>query len=284
MKAIRRRTFKQLSAAAFFGLCAVGAQAASINDSSFNPGTGASGPVYASALQGAPLKIIIGGAFSLVNGQPNTKIARLAEDGTVDPPALFSAHANGDVYALATITNASAQNILVGGAFSTVNGYSRVGLAKLFYNGGVDKTFNANLNGPVYAIQVSTNSGLIYIAGNFTQAGAYTRMRVARLFGDGTVDTYFDPYYGADYTVYSLSTEQGTGKVLVGGAFGNFGGYVRTRVARLLQSGAVDTTFVPSVNLPVNAVLGVSLAGDPRTLIGGEFTVVDSVTQNRIAR
>src|SRR5262249_49356998 len=71
-------------------------------DTSFNPGTGADGPIYALALQ-RDGSILIGGDFTQVNGIPRNGIARLADDGSVDLAFDPGTGADGPVYAITSI-------------------------------------------------------------------------------------------------------------------------------------------------------------------------------------
>ena len=62
----------------------------------FNPG--ASGPVYSFGVQ-ADGKILVGGSFTTLGGQPRNRIGRLNADGTVDEG--FNPGANSTVSSLA---------------------------------------------------------------------------------------------------------------------------------------------------------------------------------------
>jgi hypothetical protein len=83
-------------------------------DNGFNPG--ADGPIYALALQ-ADGKIVVGGGFTALGGQPRNYIARLNPDGSLDTS--FDPGADSGVYALATQTDGKT---IVGGAFNTLDG------------------------------------------------------------------------------------------------------------------------------------------------------------------
>ncbi|MEP7337404.1 MAG: delta-60 repeat domain-containing protein, partial [Acidobacteriota bacterium] len=78
------------------------------------------GLVYAVAVQ-ADGKMVVGGNFTTVNGQPRSNLARINVDGTLD--AGFTLGANGSVDALA-IQSQSGQ-IVVGGSFSLLGGQAR---------------------------------------------------------------------------------------------------------------------------------------------------------------
>jgi len=117
-------------------------------DSSFEPVSGASGPI--NSLASSPgNQFVIGGSFTSFNGVSRNRIARVNADGSLD--AGFNPTANGTVWAAAVQPNGQ---VLIGGDFNSVNGQTRNHLARLNADGTLDTTFNpgTTLNGPVYAI------------------------------------------------------------------------------------------------------------------------------------
>ena len=97
-------------------------------------------------------------------------------------------------------------------------------------------------------------------------------------------DFHFDPGLGADGAIYSL-VAQNDGKVLIGGAFTNYGGVSRRYVARVNSDGSLDLTFNPGAG-PNDVVRTVVLQPDGKVLIGGDFTYVAQTgyIRNHIAR
>lgn len=114
-------------------------------DTTFTPGAGADGPVFAVGLQpnGGINNIIIGGAFNNVDLVSSKSIARLNPNGTIDESFNIGTGADDIVYTLLVYpsTDTNVGKILIGGAFASFNGTRRVGLARLFSNGPVDTTF-----------------------------------------------------------------------------------------------------------------------------------------------
>lgn len=91
-------------------------------------------------------KILIGGLF---NTPPGTypMIARLNSDGSVDPtfqqPKLWQSDAsNVNGFFVGQIAVAGDGKIVVGGAFSAIDGYARHNLARLNADGSLDTSFN----------------------------------------------------------------------------------------------------------------------------------------------
>jgi len=111
-------------------------------------------------------KVVVGGYFSQVNGEPRSCLARFNADGSIDPT--FVANADNYVW---TVAPAGPGKILVSGGFSTIDGISRRGVARLNLpegaSGGVTtppapKILNAKVNGQFQCV-VGSVSGFNYV-------------------------------------------------------------------------------------------------------------------------
>ncbi|MBI5387365.1 MAG: carboxypeptidase regulatory-like domain-containing protein [Verrucomicrobia bacterium] len=247
-------------------------------DPSFNPGAGAAnGAVRAVAAQ-ADRKVLLGGNFTLVNGQPRASLARLNEDGS--PDGAFAVALNGAVQAIAVQPD---QRILIGGSFTTVGGSARVGIARLLANGNLDPSFtgSANLNGAVNAIGLQAD-GKVVLGGTFTLAGGSNSFYVVRLNADGFVDATFQPGLGADAPVTSVSVAP-RGQILIGGQFTHFNLAARSHFARLRPNGSLDPVFVVGTGAD-DVVRAVIVQSDSAAIIGGDFTLVNDIPRSRVAR
>ncbi len=110
-----------LATVAFAGLIVPSAEAQTLDP--FDPGvSGAPNKtaVYALAVQ-LDGKVVLGGNFTNVAGQPRNYIARLNADGTLD--TRFNPGTDGPVYSLLVQADGK---ILVGGSFSNICQYSRI--------------------------------------------------------------------------------------------------------------------------------------------------------------
>ena len=248
-------------------------------DPSFNPGLGPDATVWAVAV-GASNTVLIGGAFTAVNGTNAIRIARLTAGGALDGTFQVGSGPDNTVFAVAVDQTGGT---LIGGAFLTVNGTNLARLARLDANGAVDPSFNVGTgaNGIVRAITVQPD-GRILIGGDFTSYNGTNVNRLARLNQDGSFDSTFTPGLGADAAVNAILVNT-NGTVLVGGAFTNFNGFTRNGLVQLNPDGTYDAGFNAGVaaNGPVNA-LGVR--ADGRFTVVGNFTTMNGLPRLRVAR
>src|SRR6185295_11819620 len=94
---------------------------------SFNPGAGANGPVHFVVVQ-PDNRVLLGGAFTSVDGIPRSRVARLNLDGTLDGSFAPVALTNGVVFCVAWQSDGK---VLAAGDFMTTGGTNRVGLVRL---------------------------------------------------------------------------------------------------------------------------------------------------------
>jgi uncharacterized delta-60 repeat protein len=237
---------------------------------SFNPD--ASGYVYTTAVQ-PDGKVIVGGSFSKIAGQPRAYIGRLNTDGTVDP--VFNPGASYDVYCLTVQADGK---ILVAGRFTRLGGQSRANLGRLNADGSLDTTFDPGASSDVNCLAVQAD-GKILVGGNFTTLGGQSRANLGRLNADGSLDTTFNP--GASgYEVNCLAV-QADGKILVGGNFTTLGGQSRANLGRLNADGTLDSTFNPGADM---VVYSLAVQADGKILVGGEFRTLGGQSCTNLGR
>jgi uncharacterized delta-60 repeat protein len=149
--------------------------------------------------------------------------------------------------------------------------------------GNLDTGFSPGVGADHDVLTVAFQAdGKVLIGGNFTTVNTLAYNRIARLNADGTLDNSFDPGTGADDRVRAVAV-QPDGKILIGGSFSTVNGVICNRIARLNSDGSLDTSFDPGSGLD-NAVRSVVVQADGKVLIGGDFTTVNDVARNRIAR
>jgi uncharacterized delta-60 repeat protein len=125
-------------------------------------------------------RIVIGGSFTTVGGQPYGRLARLNTNGSLDAE-LQDPDVAGEVKALVVDADRST---IVGGDFTSVQGgipMSR--MARFDWSGTADLTYNPAVNAPVHAL-APLAGGKLLVAGDFSSLGnGVSRVGVARLNG-----------------------------------------------------------------------------------------------------
>jgi uncharacterized delta-60 repeat protein len=263
-------------------------------DTTFNPGSGANGTVYAlaEAFVNNARVIYVGGAFSaLSSGLPGTTfgIGRLKNNGALDGGFNVGSGVDGTVDAIAVYPASSplAGEVLIGGSFVHYNGVVVNGLARLNPNGSLDMTFNtgtAATNGSVNAIAIQLD-GRVVIGGNFGTFNGITANNIIRLNSDGSMDNGFNANVaqGANNGVNGIVL-QPDNRILVIGQFSEFNGVTRNGVTRLLATGATDPTinFGTGANGAVDAALVQTSTG--LITLGGAFTTYNGAPAGHIVQ
>ncbi len=151
--------------------------------------------------------------------------------------------------------------------------------------GSVDTAFEVPVGaaGDVFALAVQSDNRIV-AGGDFTMFNQMAAGRVVRLNPySGTVDADFGAVLnGAVRALVSQSDD----RVLTAGDFTSVNGTTRNHIARLSYDGTLDTSFNPGAGTdnPVQCLAETFLGGPRKVLIGGGFTVVNSVARNGIAR
>lgn len=233
------------------------------------------GPVFAVAPAGG--MIIVGGSFNVIAGTASGKVASLAANGALNP--FFQVGPKPDNRADCLDVDANGR-IVFGGPFRQVGSGPVSYLARWHADGSPDATFNSGLS-PNLAMEAGVDAlaiqpdGKVIVGGNFDTDSGFTCL--ARLNHDGTIDGTFSNDHGPmlyPKAILVLSN----GQILVTGAADSYGrGFVR----RLNQDGSIDTTFnEPALDRSVEAV---TLDGEGKLLLGGEFSQVNGSPRERLA-
>ncbi len=219
-------------------------------DPSFDPGLSADDYISALALQ-RDGRVLIGGYFQNVGGQPRMFLARLNANGSLDPSFNPGDSLGESVYGFPSVSAIAVQRdgkILVGGHFDTYQGTTRFSLVRLMPNGALDASFDI---------------------GSGFESG----------FSSGTPGG-----------VSGLAV-QPDGKVLVSGGFGYFNGVWATGIVRLNANGSLDPTFQVGGNdsfaAPLNGGAPVLLlGGDILTSLSNNVSFIkdEPVTYHGIVR
>jgi uncharacterized delta-60 repeat protein len=311
--AIREEIMKRIWLTALFLLAVVlrvSGQSGAL-DSSFQASL--DGSVFSIAFQ-SDGKILIGGTFTEVNGQPQQYLARLRSDGSLDRAFSAPLVLNGSVTALAVQHDGK---ILIGGFFDGLNG-GAPGIGRLRRHGSVDKRFVGAVpafwgialgkndlfgvvsdygpwilerNGNAVASntnKISFGSDVPYVytiashqdgflfGGRFDYVGGQFRPRMCRLEADGSLDLDFAPLSRGTYREVDIIVAQPDGKFYAGGYL---------VLSRFNADGSYDETFsTVEVDFEPNAIRAIAIQGDGKPIIGGDFMTVNDTNKAFIAR
>ena len=224
-------------------------------------------------------KIIVGGGFTSIAGQPRTRIARLLANGDIDPS--FAATAvDGSVNTVLVQPDGA---ILIGGSFSQVGAFVRNLTARLHADGSVDTSYDPNITGGstarVHDIVLQPDGKLV-IVGRFTTVGGVMNRNIARLNSDGSRDATFNA--DADQPVNAVVL-QADGKLVVAGDFYFVGGLEHHWVARVEADGSVDPTYYGAID---SGAEDLAIQPDGKVLVtyagsfsGSGSTIVDGIVR-----
>ena len=260
---------------------------------SSNLGTGFNDAIFGVKIQ-SDGKIIVAGNFTALNGNTRNKVLRLNSDGTEDS-AFYTNLGTGFNNDASGIGIQSDGKIVVGGSFTTLNSVSRIRLVRLNSDGTLDSAFYTNLgtsvlNGSVATVNIQAD-GKILLTGQFSSFNGNSRGGIFRLNSDGTEDTTFATNIGsASGFAINHSIVQSDGKILLAGFFNTFNGSTVNKLVRLNSNGTIDTTFQTNIGTAFSqitigtATYYIAILSTGKILVGGEFTLFNGNTRNRIVR
>lgn len=156
-------------------------------------------------------RIYVGGVFAVVNGSARTNLACLKNSGDLDdsfaPNPDFSDPSDWPFGGIEALTVDQGGGLLVGGQFNRIGGLRRKNLARVLVSGDVDKEFDSDFSGPIYAISQIHDDAYV-VAG-----GRIAVVRKSRQFLHlGSL-----PMPGTAFACLSL----GRSKFVVAGAYSN---------------------------------------------------------------
>lgn len=214
------------------------------------------------------LLLFVSGAFAqAVPGSVDTTFAPSSVEGNI----------NGGYSAVTAIVIQPDGKILVGGNFAVFDGVY-ADLIRLNPDGSADPSFSPAFAGQLYsgASLALQSDGKIIVCDSTSG--------VNRVNADGSLD----PAFNTGGSLASTVAIQSDGKILVGGLFTSFNGVAQVGIARLNTDGSVDTAFAPVLapdkNYPPLEVTGFAVQPDGKIVITGEFSAINGVAANCLAR
>lgn len=237
-------------------------------------------------------KILVIGSFTTFHGEAHNQVVRLNSDGTLDTSFNIGTGPSAAVNALLVQPDGK---ILLGGSFGTFNGAAKRMLVRLNTDGSVDTSFTpptfAGSAGDSWRVEslAMLPDGKVLVGGSFYFSGSPFKASLCRITTSGAADTTFNGITNGAHlsgstgdirSVLKIETTM-DGSILVAGNFTAYNGTARQGLARLTSVGALDTTFNPTLNGAVNAIL---IQPDGRILLGGSFTTFNGGTANKLVR
>ncbi|WP_281231473.1 T9SS sorting signal type C domain-containing protein [Flavobacterium gelatinilyticum] len=228
-------------------------------------------------------KILAAGNFISFNKITANRIICLNSDGSIDNSFNTGTGFDDDVNTIALQQDGK---ILLGGNFTSYNGYTANRIIRLNENGSVDETFTGSgfNNGSVEIIKIG-RSGNIMIGGSFTNH--YNNEDVNRLVflnTDGTVKNDFDIGSGPGSLSVLALAEDPDESWFIGGSFSVFDGQNQGRLAKISFEGELDSSYLSSGIGFDNSVLKMISLEDNKTIVTGSFTKFNNQPVFRITR
>ena len=252
-------------------------------DTNFDPGTGFNGLVESDSLEVlSDGRLLVGGGFSSFNGTTRPSICRLNSNGSLDSSFDPGAGPDGTVY---SITRPSDGRIVIGGAFRSVNGLVRYGLARFSAEGELDPIWQpAVMQTGSATTMLKQPDGKILVGGDFQRMDGLSRNCLARLNADGSPDaTFGDALNGLNNTVTSFVLRP-DGKVVASGSFtATMGGTVRNRIALYGTNGILDSAFDPGAG-PSSPPAAAVVQADNKVVIAGSYTNLGGLSRTNLGR
>lgn len=250
-------------------------------DCSYRPNTGFNGTALSICTQNDG-KIIVGGSYQKYNGACNNNIVRLEPSGNLDPN--FASYNLNSINGAINYTSVQSDGkIIVNGFFTEFNTIPSLWIVRLNSNGTLDTSFSSGANSIIYTHAIQ-NDGKIIIGGGFTSYDGTISNCIARLNTDGSLDASLDAGTGADGYIKATAI-QADGKIVIGGYFSNYNGFLRNNIARINSNGTLDATFNVGVGTNSNGeVSSICIQDDGKIILAGTFTSYNGIARNRIVR
>jgi uncharacterized delta-60 repeat protein len=251
-------------------------------ETGFSVKIGKSG-IVREVLQQPDGKVLIVGAFHLVNNVQRSGLARLNADGTLDTGFVpfFSNLSQLNITAVALQPDGK---ILVGTEATSTN--FGIGVRRLNPDGTQDMSFAITGNGTWQGSKIFDISllpdGRILVGGfDISNAsGTRSQRRLVRLDSNGAQEMSFDPpglIGNTSYTPIYRVFVQPDGKYLIAGEFTTIGGVGRGRIAQLNSDGTLDMTFNPPGGAN-GSVFDFDIQTDGKIVLVGNFTGLNGNT------
>ena len=247
-------------------------------DTTFNPGTGASG-IEDIAID-ADSRAVIVGSFPTYNGGGSPGIARINPNGTRDTTFAIGSGTSGFVSRVRILPSGA---ILLAGSFDIFNGTPRRLAARLRPDGSLDSALNlpTDAEGSLWDILPAGSDFLL--GGAFSLTDSPRRTMCAQVTAAGRPSPSFKPAVTGELSIVNYVAAQPAGKALICGSFTSYAGAPRNGIARIFANGRLDPSF-DARGGSNGQILDTVTQSDGRIIVVGTFSTFDGIARNKIAR
>lgn len=258
----------------------------SLNDG-FSNMSGANGSV--TSITSLPNnKLLVTGAFTIINGTARNRIAIVSETGVAD--AGFGEGktlANDIVYKALALPDGS---FAVAGQFSSFNSIDRKSHVRIDHTGNILAGYtvepNGTTSGTITGMVLQANDKIL-LNGSFQFLQRVNFGGLARINTNGFIDATFNPNGGAGSCLnrfVNVMQPLADGRIMIGGLFSKYNGVPCHNIMRLTPDGLPDPIFEPGDEGPVGQVRALAVQPDNKTVIAGAFSRVDGIPTPGFAR
>jgi len=253
-------------------------------DEMFNTSTGVDNVVF-SVIPLSTGRVLIGGAFVIVNGILRPRLARLEANGALDttfvPPIAtsappFSGTGQSVIYALALQPDGK---VISAGNFSSGSAQN---LVRFTASGIQDGTFASGIGGvTARAIIMDPHTSRIYVGATRNVPPGERVGQIACLNSNGLPVVDFDASSRWFGRIRALALDS-AGRLLVTSGNTNFFGAWTSYVLRLTPQGYLDADFTTALDGDVYAIL--SRPSDDLMMVAGEFAFANGARRRGVAQ
>lgn len=229
-------------------------------DTSFVPQFNASSIHKITVLESG--QILVAGQVSPPDASTSHGIVRLNQNGSIDPT--FSGTTGTSTGWIEDVEVQPDGKIIIGGNFTSFNGTSRQGIARLNTDGSLDPSLLVTGATTVNALQLLPD-GKLYFAGDFITINGLPRHSIARLNTDTTLDPSFQsPLTNTNFAIVLSLALRPNGKLVIGGTLSSRTG--QRSVMQLNENGTENYSIQPPL---VGIAEAVAVTPTGRVLVGG---------------
>jgi uncharacterized delta-60 repeat protein len=222
-------------------------------------------------------KLLVGGHFTQWSLRNRRFVVRLQPDGRSD--YLYDTSWN-TVQPIGMALQRDGKLII--GGYPDFEPGNSAHILRINSDGTRDFTFHTEMDDSIKALVLEPD-GKIAIAGFFERVNGEARINIARLHPDGSTDMSFNVNLPSRLGYINSLARFPDGKWLAGGYFRIEDGYPRNYLMRLNPDGSFDASFDTGLG-PNSWVTDSAIQDDGKILIVGDFTSVDGMPRNGVAR